>query len=142
MGVSKRAVEDEGRRREEEVALLRRQIEPDTQEREAKRRANVFVTWSGQASGSSHSIEYTVNVSNTGPSAATHVGLYLATPEGHVQGAGTSITAALMPGDQTEATMLAPPRDMYDGILAVHIRWADEANPDNDEDSGVRLSPP
>jgi hypothetical protein len=128
----------ESKRRDEELDLLRQQVEGQEEDRRRHERArlSVFAGVPGERRGGG--IEYHVPVQNIGDAGASHIGVELVDGGGVKVGTPALITS-LVPGEKAYATVVTP--SVFAGPYEIFFEWVDGRGA-NRAASGVHVGPP
>jgi hypothetical protein len=129
----------ESKRRDEEIALLRRQVEGQEEDRRRGERARLSVFAGVQASGSGRGIEYNVPVQNVGEGVASQIAVELVDGVGKTVGKGALIPS-LVPGEKAYAAVVTP--SMFTGPYEVYFEWDNGRPQRNREASGQQVGAP
>src|SRR5207244_1140139 len=114
----------EAKRRDEEMALLRRQVDAQQEERQSREQARLSIFAGVQGSGSERGIEYTVGLQNIGESVASQIAVEMVNGLGEPVGM-SALVPTLVPGEKAYASVMTPPRDRFSGPYEIFFEWDD-----------------
>lgn len=114
--------------RQDEIALVRRQFEEESGERERRQRAHA-VGVRTSAAGSTRGVEYTFMVTSGGPAIAREIRARLDRTDGAPLTGWETVSASLITGSGVSVKLEAPRREIYDGPLTLVLAWQDDAGP-------------
>jgi hypothetical protein len=128
----------ESKRRDEELDLLRQQVEGQEEDRRRHERARLSVFAGVPAQRRGGGIEYHVPVQNIGDAGASQIAVELVDGGGVKIGTSALITS-LVPGEKAYATVVTP--SVFAGPYEIFFEWLDGRGP-NRAASGVQVGPP
>jgi hypothetical protein len=129
----------ESKRRDEELELLRQQVEGQQEDRRRHERGrlSVFAGVAGERRGGG--LEYRVPVQNVGEADASQITVELVDGGGVKIGSSAQIVA-LVPGQKAYATVVTP--SVFAGPYEVFFEWDDGRPERNRAASGVQVGEP
>jgi hypothetical protein len=129
----------EAGRRDEELTLMRQQLVEQRSDRDRQLRAKLTAR-AGSVSSSGRGIDYTLTVTNIGQHAASDIALWLLDSAATRIGQRVAVPA-LMPGQNAQATLTAPPPEVWLGPYGALVEWTDGRGY-NEEPTGLQLGRP
>lgn len=129
----------ESKRRDEELELLRQQVEGEEQDRRRHEQACLSIFAGIQGARRGGGIEYTVGVQNVGDAPASQITVEMVDGGGVTIGTRAEIVS-LVPGAKAYATVLTPA--VYAGPYEVYFEWDDGRPKRNREASTVTTGEP
>jgi len=129
----------EAKRRDEELELLRRQVEAQQEDRRQHERARLSIFGGVAGKDTGRGIEYDVPVQNSGDAVASQIAVELVDGGGTTVGTSATI-ASLVPGQKAYAAVVTP--SPYAGPYEIFFEWNDGRPDRNRAASGQQVGTP